>query len=441
MKPPPDTAPHACTAGAQGEAAERLRLEREARHFQSIIESSEDAIVSKSLDSVVTSWNAGAQAMFGYRADEMLGRPITLLLPPDRLDEEERILKRLRAGERVDHFETVRVRKDGTPVHVSVTISPIRDPQGQVVGASNIARNINEKKALEAQLLLTASVFTHTNEGIVVIDSRGAIVEVNPAFTHITGYPRQELLGQVAREFVARHDMADLLVQVGRALKDHGHYQGEHWSRRQDHRRIAVLLTVSLVRNAQGEVQNYVALVSDVTPLRVRQEQMEHLAHHDALTDLPNRVLLADRIHQSLVLAQRQGFNVAVLYIDLDGFKQVNDQYGHAVGDALLVALSRGMKEALRAIDTLARIGGDEFAAVLSDVKGMEECQHLLQRLLDACSAPVALGGRQVQVSASIGVALYPQDDVSAEELLRHADRAMYRAKQAGKNQFRVFEG
>ena len=414
-------------------------MEQEASHFRSIVESSDDAIISKSLDSVVTSWNAGAQAMFGYSAEEMLGRPITVLLPPDRLNEEELILQRLRAGEKVDHFETLRIRKDGRAVHVSVTISPIHDADGKVVGASKIARDIGEKKALEAQLLLTASVFSHTREGILVIGTDGVIMEVNPAFTQITGYGRDELLGQSAKALVARHDVADLLTAVSQALNVHGHYQGEHWSRRRDQRKFAMLLTVSVVRNTAGVIQNYVALLADITPLRLRQDELEHLAHHDALTDLPNRVLLADRIQQALILARRQGFKVAVLYIDLDGFKQVNDAFGHAVGDALLVALSKRMKLALREVDTLARIGGDEFAAVLSDVKGLEECQHLLQRVLLACCTPVPIGEQQVQVSASIGVALYPQDDVQAEQLLSHADQAMYLAKQSGKNRYQVF--
>ncbi len=304
--------------GANTDLTERVRFEWEARHFQSIVESSEDAIISKSLDSVVTSWNGGAEAMFGYSAAEMIGRTITVLLPPDRLGEEERILARLRDGEKVEHFETVRQHRDGRLLQVSVTISPIRDYQGRIVGASKIARNITEKKALEARL--------------------------------------------------------------------------------------------------------------------------EHLAHHDALTDLPNRVLLADRIRQAMILARRQGFGVAVLYIDLDGFKQVNDLHGHACGDDLLVALARRMTEALREADTLSRIGGDEFAAVLSNVKGLEECKPVLQRVLTACCAPVNLGGKRVEVSASIGVALYPQQDVTAEQLLSHADRAMYQAKQAGKNQYQVFD-
>jgi diguanylate cyclase (GGDEF)-like protein/PAS domain S-box-containing protein len=379
--------------------------------------------------------------MFGYSASEMLGRPITVLLPPDRLNEEEHILRRLKAGEKVDHFETVRVRKDGRLVHVSVTISPIRDPNGQVIGASKIARDISDKKALEAKQLLTASVFTHTNEGIVVLDSHGAVVEANPAFTHITGYGRDELLGLAARQFVAQPDMAEWLLAITDALTANGHYQGEHWCRRKDQRKIALLLTVSVVRSAEGDLQNYVALLSDITPLRVRQERLEHLAHHDALTNLPNRVLLDDRIRQSLILARRHGFNVAVLFIDLDGFKQVNDQWGHAAGDTVLVALAQRMKAALREVDTLARIGGDEFAAVLADVKGMEECHPLLQRLLNACATPVALGAQQVRLSASIGVAIYPQHDVPAEQLLSHADHALYQAKQSGKNRYQVFGG
>ena len=426
--------------GANTDLTERMRFEVEAKHFQSIVESSDDAIISKGLDSVVTSWNAGAEAMFGYSAAEMIGRPITLLLPPDRLDEEDLILQRLREGKKVEHFETVRLHKNGQALQVSVSISPIRNAWGEVVGASKIARDISERKALEAQLQLTASVFDNTQEGIVLIGPEGAILELNPAFSLITGYARADLLGQSVRQFLSDPEAAQAWTGIAEALALHGHYQGEHWSWRKDHQRFAVLLTVSTVRNAQQQAQSYVALFADTTALRLRQEQIEHLAQHDALTDLPNRVLLSDRIQQATVLARRQGLNLAVLYIDLDGFKLVNDVHGHAAGDALLVALALRMKQALRAVDTLARVGGDEFAAVLFDVKGMDECHPLLQRVLLACASPVAIGTQQVQVSASVGVALYPQDDVSAEQLLARADRAMYQAKQSGKNQYRVFE-
>ena len=225
--------------GANTDLTERIQHEQQARHFQSIVESSDDAIISKSLDRVVSSWNAGAQAMFGYTAEEMIGQTINVLLPPDRMEEEDRILSRLKAGEKVDHFETVRIHKNGSHVHVSVTISPMRDHQGRVVGASKIARNISEKKALEARLQLTASVFSNTQEGIVVVSPQGEVVEVNPAFSHITGYAREELLANPGLPLQHMPELADVLADIAPVLQAHGHYQGEHWSRRKDLHRIA----------------------------------------------------------------------------------------------------------------------------------------------------------------------------------------------------------
>jgi diguanylate cyclase (GGDEF)-like protein len=181
-------------------------------------------------------------------------------------------------------------------------------------------------------------------------------------------------------------------------------------------------------------------IARDITSLLRYREQLEHVARHDPLTDLPNRHLFSDRLQQALVLARRQRLVLAIVYIDLDGFKHINDNFGHLAGDELLVTVSGRIKDALREVDTLARLGGDEFAAVLVDVQGLEECQDLIQRVLFACAEPVAIGSRTAQVSASIGLTLYPMDDGTPEELLAHADKAMYQAKKAGKNQYRVFE-
>jgi diguanylate cyclase (GGDEF)-like protein len=195
-----------------------------------------------------------------------------------------------------------------------------------------------------------------------------------------------------------------------------------------------------MVRDAAGEPQNYVALFTDITPMKEHQRQLEHIAHFDALTGLPNRVLLADRMQQALTQSQRRGLSVAVVYLDLDGFKAVNDQYGHGLGDDLLVALAHRMKGALRDGDTLARIGGDEFVAVLVDLDQVQDAEPVLDRLLHAAANPVLLGDSTLQVSASIGVTVYPQDGSEVDLLLRHADQAMYVAKQAGKNRFHLFD-
>jgi diguanylate cyclase (GGDEF)-like protein len=189
-----------------------------------------------------------------------------------------------------------------------------------------------------------------------------------------------------------------------------------------------------------GNIVGASKIARDITPVRIQQEQLEHVAYFDSLTDLPNRLLLSDRLHQAMAYALRQQQTLAVLYLDLDGFKYINDTFGHPVGDELLIAVSNRMKSVLREVDTLARIGGDEFVAVLVNVQGLGECAVFVDRILKACSEPVVLDNRVMQVSASIGLTLYPQDDSNADQLLRHADRAMYEAKQSGKNRYFVFD-
>ena len=182
------------------------------------------------------------------------------------------------------------------------------------------------------------------------------------------------------------------------------------------------------------------ALLSDITSLKNHQQQLEHVAHHDALTGLPNRVLLADRLHQAIIQCQRRSRLIAVAFLDLDGFKKINDLHGHEVGDALLIALAGVMKSALREGDTLARLGGDEFVAVLSDLTQVDDARPVLERLLQAAASQVEVGGLSLRVSASVGVALYPEDGTDSDLLLRAADQAMYKAKQKGRNQFRFFQ-
>jgi diguanylate cyclase (GGDEF)-like protein/PAS domain S-box-containing protein len=420
--------------------SERVRLESTARVFESIVQSSDDAIIGKNLDSSVTSWNPGAQRIFGYAAHEMMGRSIRCLIPAERHHEEALILERIRKGERITHFETQRLHKDGRMLDVSVTVSPIHDQTGRVVGASKIARNITEQKQAQSRLMLISKVFTHTGEGVVITDPQGRILEVNEAFTRITGYDYHEVVGQLPQMFRSSRQGPEVYAKLLTDLQQHGHAHGEIWSRRKDGDSYAGLLTISTVLGEGGVVLNYVCLFADITPLRQNQERLEHVAHFDSLTDLPNRLLLADRLKQGMVLARRQQQSLAVLYLDLDGFKTVNDNHGHGVGDELLLVLSRRMKLVLREVDTLARMGGDEFVAVLMDVHTVQDCIRMVERVLHACSEPVLLDGKTLQVSASVGVTLYPQDDVDADQLMRHADQAMYQAKQAGKNRYQFFD-
>lgn len=417
-----------------------MRALTSSRRSEAIIHSTDEAIVGKSLDGIVTSWNPGAERMFGYAAAEMIGQPILRLLPADRLGEEASILEKIRRAEGVEHFETVRICKDGREINVSVTISPIRNSFGHLIGASKIARDITAQKNATRQLRLTASVFNNTGEGIMITDRAGLIVEVNDAFTRITGYSRQDVMGNDPSMFRSSRQGPEVFQALRRALVRHGEWKGELWRRRKDGEAYSAWLTVSKVKDSSGKVRNYVALFSDVTVLKLQQEELEHGAHFDALTDLPNRLLLSDRLHQAMTVCQRHHQSLAVLYLDLDGFKAVNDQFGHEAGDALLVAVSQRMQAALRDVDTLARMGGDEFVAVLTNVENIQDCIQMVTRVLHACSEPVRIDGRDLRVTASIGVTVYPQDNAEADQLMRHADQAMYEAKQSGKNRFHMFD-
>ena len=297
-----------------------------------------------------------------------------------------------------------------------------------------------EKTTDETSLQLAASVFRHAREGIMIADATGTIIEVNETFTHITGYSRAEAIGQNPRMLHSGRQDSNFYTQMWSTLAEHGHWSGEVWNRRKNGEIYPETLTLSAVRDASGTTKNYVALFTDITDTKIQQQRLEQFAHFDALTGLPNRVLLADRLKQAMLQSQRRSQALAVVYLDLDGFKAVNDLYSHSVGDELLIALSLRMKSALRDGDTLARIGGDEFVAVLVDLEHPQACEAVLERLLLAAASPVTVDGNTLTVSASIGVTQYPSDLVDADQLMRHADQAMYIAKVAGKNRYHHFD-
>lgn len=301
--------------------------------------------------------------------------------------------------------------------------------------------NITERKQNEDKLRLAASVFTHAREGIMINDPQGRIVDVNATFTEITGYSREEVIGKTPQILSSdRHDQ-DFYATMWRHLTEKGHWYGEVWNRHKSGHVYAEMQNISAVYDAEGNIQHYVTLFSDITLIKGHEQKLEHIAHYDPLTNLPNRVLLADRLQHAMHQVQRHGQQLAVVFLDLDGFKIINDSYGHKAGDQFLMILALRMKEALRESDTLARLGGDEFVAVLTDLVDIEHSIPLLTRLLSAASQPVRIDDVVLQVSASLGATAYPQtEEIDADQLLRQADQAMYQAKLAGKNRYHLFD-
>jgi diguanylate cyclase (GGDEF)-like protein/PAS domain S-box-containing protein len=315
------------------------------------------------------------------------------------------------------------------------------DVDGNPAILRGAARDITAQRQIEEQLRDAASVFSHSSEGIVITNPAGDIVDVNDAFLHITGYMRDEVLGLNPRILKSGRQDQKFYEGMWRALKENGQWSGEIWNQKKSGEMYCAMLTINAVFDANGEVQHYVALSHDISGLKEHERQLEQIAHYDILTGLPNRALLSDRLRQAMIQTHRRKQKLAVAMIDLDGFKAVNDNHGHDAGDLLLTTLGTRMKHILREGDTLARIGGDEFVAVLPDLDDVEASVQMFNRLLNAAAEPVLIGSSIVSVSASVGATFFPrQEGVDADQLLREADQAMYQAKLAGRNRYHIFD-
>ena len=412
--------------------------------FEAVFENAAVGIAKVALDGRFVLINRAFCDILGYTRDEVLTPGFgfqKITFEEDLQPDLERVAQLLRGDDDRYTMEKRYVRKDGAIVWVDLWVYLVRSNDGVPLYFISAVQDIGGRKQTELALQLAASVFTHAREGIVIADRNGDILDVNTTFTQITGYTAEEVKGANPRILKSGQQDAAFYRTMYSELNEHGFWSGELWNRRKNGELYAVLQTISAVRDATGALTQYVALFSDITTLKMQQAQMEHIAHFDALTGLANRILLTDRLQQAMALATRRGQQLAVVYIDLDGFKTINDKFGHETGDELLIALARRMLEALRDGDTLARIGGDEFVAVLVDLPDVTTCLPVMQRLLHEANQPVSIKGLQLQVSASQGVTFYPQQgDITADQLLRQADHAMYQAKVAGKNRYHLFD-
>lgn len=312
---------------------------------------------------------------------------------------------------------------------------------GAVGGIILITEDITEKKLSEEKLHLAASVFTHASEGIFITDAKGNILDANAAFTRITGYSRDEVVGQNPRILNSGRQGREFYEDLWASLRTKGRWSGEIWNRAKSGQIFAELLTISAVPDESGRTTQYVALFSDVTSQKEQELQLQRVANFDLLTGLPNRTLLADRIRQAMAQAHRSGREIAIACMDLDNFRVVNERYGHSAGDEFLTALTHGIQSVLREGDTLARLGGDELVAVLLDLESREEGLSLVGKILGAAGSPLQIGEQTVQLSASAGITFFPQtEDLGADQLLRQGDQAMYHAKLEGKGRYHVFD-
>ena len=286
---------------------------------------------------------------------------------------------------------------------------------------------------------VSSTIFLNSNEGILITDATARIIDVNPAFCTITGYSRDEILGQNPGIMKSgRHDRAFYDDMWGE-LREHGHWQGEIWDRKKDGEIYAKWLSITAVKDADGRTEKYIGAFSDITAMKQTDDYHEFLAHYDSLTHLPNRLLFNDRLDQALNHAARGNHKAAVMFLDLDRFKIVNDTMGHSAGDELLRAVSGRLTQCIRKEDTVARFGGDEFAIVLSNINSEKNAASVAEKIIASLKEPIRISHRDVRITTSIGITIFPYDGASREELLRNADIAMYQAKNHGRNSYRFF--
>ena len=299
--------------------------------------------------------------------------------------------------------------------------------------------DVTDRKKVERQLELIGSVFETTHDGIVITDPKGIIRRVNPAFQEITGFRPGEVLGRPLWVIDPGRRSREAIAEFWTEIEARDRWQGETWNRRKDGDAYPEWQTVSLIRDEQGDPAHLVSVFSDITPIMQNQEKIRRQAYHDALTGLPNRLLFGDRLEVALKQARRNSGRLALLFLDLDHFKEINDSRGHDTGDLLLMEVARRLGEAFREEDTVARLGGDEFIILLRDIKGPEEAAEMAGKVISTLAAPFILNGSGLDLTASVGVALYPDHGRSAEELIKNADVAMYRAKHLGRNNHQLF--
>ncbi len=335
----------------------------------------------------------------------------------------------------------VRACADGTS---HITVIHGRDMQvvaSRIFGAGGrhdktvmLFTDISEQKEIERHLQLYAGVFSHIGEGIVITDAENRIVEINDAVSRITGYSKAELVGATPTHLKSGLHEPSFYDEMWRTLRREGMWQGEIFDRTSDGRVIPLLQTISEVRDTDGKLTHHIAVMADISSIKETQTRLDFLAHHDVLTELPNRLLFSDRLQHAIERAKRGSHSIALLFIDLDRFKNINDSLGHHVGDLLLIEASRRLKALVRRSDTVARLGGDEFVVLMESAATQLAAAQLAEKIVTAFKQPFSVTGIDLHIGCSIGITVYPDDGSDSVTLLKNADAAMYRAKEAGRD-------
>jgi diguanylate cyclase (GGDEF)-like protein/PAS domain S-box-containing protein len=388
--------------------------------------------ISRRRDGVIVFANHTFAELIGVPRQRVLGSTARSYYVDDQ--QRSAVIKHLVRNGSVDHAEVQFRRSDGTPFWTLLTI------RNSVYAGEDVnlawVYDITERKTAEERLQLAAKVVETANEGIMITSADATIEAVNTAFTRITGFGPDEAIGRRPGFLKSgRHD-SEFYRDMWRTINETGQWQGEVWNRRKSGEVFIEWLSIASVRDASGHVSHMLGVFTDITSRKEDEEQVWRQANFDALTGLPNRSLFLDRLSQAVKAARRDRTRFALLFIDLDGFKAVNDTFGHAVGDLLLQEAAARLLLAVRSSDTVARLSGDEFTVILHDIEGRDEVGLVASKMVTRLAEEFDLDGNRASVKASIGISMFPDDADDAAELIRLADRAMYGVKGSGKNNF-----
>ena len=409
-----------------------------AREVNAILDTLIDTFYRTDRDGRIVRVSRSVEALLGYAPSELIGRPLAdLHVDPNTRD---RFLAELgRRGGSVRGFEKLLRRKSGEPVWTSVSAQSLRDGRGNMIGVEGTIRDISDNKRAAAEMAKLSSALEQAADLVMITDRNGVIEYVNSSFETVTGYSLAEVLGQNPRLLKSGKQDEGLYAVMWQRILSGEAFSDVVINRKKDGTLYYEAKSITPLRDASGAVTHFVSTGKDITEQVRVQERLQHLAHHDSLTELPNRALLLDRLEQALARARWHQRLVAVLFMDLDRFKNINDSLGHEVGDRLLQEVGTRLGAVVRERDTIARHGCDEFVILLDDVASESDVGHVAQKLLDALLPPFQIDGQVLHVTGSIGISSYPSDGENTQSLLRNADAAMYRAKEAGKNTFRFY--
>jgi diguanylate cyclase (GGDEF)-like protein/PAS domain S-box-containing protein len=412
-------------------------LHRSENRYRQLVDDSPTPILLLQDEKIVFLNKAAKQTLAISAHEELINKPVSELLhdgPPELMQSELKLLRNHNSRP----YQAAFKRADGVIILVEVFVSPA-DHEG-APATQLVFTDVTQRKDSDAKLQQAVQIIEHTMEGVLITDNQGLIDSVNPAFTEITGYSEQEVIFKHPRKLISNRHSTEFFDELWSEVNQTGSWRGEVWNQRKNGEIYPAWMTISCVEDEQGGgIEHYVIVFSDITSIKKTQSQLEHLAHHDSLTNLPNRLLFEDRLEHAIAQAKRQKHQLAVLFLDLDRFKNINDSLGHAMGDELLKEVASRLQNILRDDDTAARLGGDEFTVLVENIDDPSQAAVVASKIQENFKAPFKIAGRELHITTSIGISIYPEDGKDVADLTKNADAAMYQAKEQGRNSYRYY--